>query len=57
MSELAIFADSSTALTVRNDVIHRAVIQRVNLVLAQTKLPFSVWLRQMWFETHERTPA
>jgi len=32
-------------------VIHRAVIQRVNLVLAQTKLPFSVWLRQM-FETH-----
>jgi len=57
MSELAIFADSFTALTVRNDVIHRAVIQRVNLVLAQTKLPFSVWLRQMWFETHERTPA
>jgi hypothetical protein len=44
MSELAIFADSFTALTARNDVIHRVVIQRVNLVLVQTKLPLSVWL-------------
>jgi hypothetical protein len=35
MSELPIFVNGFSALAVRNDVIHSAVVQRVYLVLAQ----------------------
>jgi hypothetical protein len=35
MGELPIFMDSFSTFAVRNDVVHSAVVERMNLVLAQ----------------------